>query len=137
MSVQHLSEERKKCRESRPCQRTCSAILDLRQLTLYSMEDGSRQGPEYFLPCRREKKKILAQLVSREGKSKKGKIDRFSVKIILSTCSKRRALFLPTGLGKQVFIYISLPPTSQKTLVEIRRPQNIMRMALCKKKQML
>ncbi len=55
----------------------------LRQLSLYSTDDGSRQRFFFYVGGKKIKIKFLGQLVLKERKIKKGKIDRCSLKMAI------------------------------------------------------
>ena len=56
-------------------------FLSFGQLALYSTDDGSRQGFFFLVGGKKNKNKISWPAVVGGKKNKKGKIDRFSVKI--------------------------------------------------------
>ncbi len=55
----------------------------IRQLALYSTDDGSRQGFFFHVGGEKNKNKISWPAVVGGKKNKKGKIDRFSLKIAI------------------------------------------------------
>ena len=65
--------------------------MPIRQLSLYSTDDGSRQEFFFHVGGKKIILKFLGRLVSEERKIKKGKFDRFSVKMAIFLRKKDRS----------------------------------------------